>query len=193
MATKTWMLKENCSTRPSLLSFAANKQEEAVRIPMYLYLVQHAEAKTEAEDPSRPLSNAGQAAAARMGKLIQNLRPSVAAIWHSDKLRARQTAEVFSTSVAARDGLQQKAALAPLDDVAPIVAQLQQHKKNLMIVGHLPHLSKLASTLLAGDPERKVVNFQMAGIVCLLRDDDNKGNWSLQWMLTPDVASAVPN
>ncbi len=186
------MLKGNCSTRPALLPFVANKQEEAVRIPMRLYLIQHSEARPEAEDPSRPLSEAGQVAAARMGKLLRNLRPTVAAIWHSDKLRARQTAEVFSTSVEARDGLQQKAGLAPLDDVAPIAAQLQQHKENLMIVGHLPHLSKLASTLLAGDPERKVLNFQMAGVVCLLRDDDNEGKWTLQWMLTPELAGAFP-
>ena len=159
---------------------------------MYLYLVQHAEAKTEAQDPSRPLSEAGQATAARMAKLLGNLRPSVAAIWHSDKLRARQTAEVSSGSFVAREGLQQRPGLAPLDDVAPIAAQLQQHKENLMMVGHLPHLSKLASTLLAGDSARKVVNFQMAGVVCLLRDDDNEGRWSLQWMLTPELAGAFP-
>ena len=155
---------------------------------MRLYLVQHAQAKTEAEDPSRPLSEEGQATAARMAEHFHNLRPRVAAIWHSDKLRARQTAEVFASRAVAREGLQQVAGLAPLDDIAPLTTQFEQQADDLMIVGHLPHLSRLASTLLVGDPERKgidlkIIDFQMAGIVCLQRDE--AGKWSVQWMLTP--------
>jgi phosphohistidine phosphatase len=57
--------------------------------------------------------------------------------------------------------------------------------EDIMLVGHLPHLGRLASLLLAGDPERHVVSFRMAGVVCLERGEN--GNWSLKWMITPDV------
>lgn len=36
-----------------------------------------------------------------------------------------------------------------------------------MLVGHLPHLARLAAVLLADDPERPVVAFQQGGLVGL--------------------------
>ena len=58
-------------------------------------------------------------------------------------------------------------------------------KENLAIVGHLPFLEKLASTLLSHSQEASIISFAMAGIVCLNRDQEN--NWSVEWMITPDV------
>jgi phosphohistidine phosphatase len=54
-----------------------------------------------------------------------------------------------------------------------------------MLVGHLPHLSRLASALLLGDPGREIVRFRMGAIVCLVRAE---GRWLLQWVLTPELA-----
>lgn len=53
------------------------------------------------------------------------------------------------------------------------------------LVGHLPHLQRLASLLLFGAAEKKNVAFAMGGIVALERDD--AGNWSLRWMVIPDL------
>ncbi len=156
---------------------------------MLLYLVQHAQSKSEAEDPARPLGENGQTTATRMAGLFAHLQPRITALWHSDKLRARQTAEIFARSLRATDKLQQVAGLAPMDGVKPVVARLQQHLEDLLIVGHLPHLSRLASQLLVGDTEHNVIAFQMAGIVCLQRDAS--GQWSLWWMLTPELANCL--
>lgn len=153
---------------------------------MFLYLVQHAEAKPEAEDPLRPLSDAGQRTAAQMAELFARLGSRPAAIWHSDKLRARQTAQVYAAHVPPLRGISQVAGLAPLDDVAPLAAKLRPQTEDLMLVGHLPHLSRLASLLLLGDPDRSILDFQMAGVVCLGRE--GSGVWSLRWMLPPDPA-----
>ena len=38
---------------------------------------------------------------------------------------------------------------------------------SIMLVGNLPHLSRLVSLLLTGNPEIEVVRFRNAGIVCL--------------------------
>jgi len=50
------------------------------------------------------------------------------------------------------------------------------------------YFGKLAALLLVGDPERKVVGFRNGGVVCLERDED--GNWSVGWVLTPELLAA---
>jgi phosphohistidine phosphatase len=52
-------------------------------------------------------------------------------------------------------------------------------------VGHLPHLSKLASLLLTKSDEKVSIGFKNSGIVCLQRDDSS--NWLLSWSVTPEI------
>jgi len=58
-------------------------------------------------------------------------------------------------------------------------------KEDTMLVGHLPHLGRLASLLLSGDKEKGIIDFKMGGIVCLKRFDD--GHWAIEWMIIPEV------
>ncbi len=55
-----------------------------------------------------------------------------------------------------------------------------------MLVGHLPHLSRLASLLLTADPAREIIAFRMGGMVCL---SEWEGQWRLHWILTPEIAA----
>jgi hypothetical protein len=48
----------------------------------------------------------------------------------------------------------------------------------------MPHLSKLASRLLCGDPDAGIVDFSNGGVVCLRSED---GRWSLQWSIPPSL------
>lgn len=152
---------------------------------MFLYLVQHAEAKREEEDPLRPLSEKGLRDIKKVAFHVSRLRINVDRIIHSGKLRAKHTAEVLSEKLKPSKGLSDSDGIAPLDDPKIWAERLKGIKENIMLVGHLPHLGKLASLLLSGSADKGIVEFRMAGIVCLKRDD--KGVWSLQWMLTPDV------
>ena len=63
-------------------------------------------------------------------------------------------------------------------------ADYVRHGPDLMLVGHLPFLSCLASLLLVGDPERSVIRFRNSGIVCLVRE---QGNWFLGWTVIPEI------
>ena len=45
-------------------------------------------------------------------------------------------------------------------------------------------LERLAADV---DETKKLVDFQMGGVVCLGRDDD--GDWSLRWMVTPEIVA----
>ncbi len=106
-------------------------------------------------------------------------------IEHSDKLRARQTAEILAARLRPAKGVAQVAGLAPNDDVESTYKRLNEETESVMIAGHLPHLSRLASRLLENDPERVLLKFQMGGVVKLERDSD--GRWTVSWMLMPDL------
>ena len=115
---------------------------------MHLYLVQHGAAKSKAEDPRRGLTDEGRRDVDRMAHFLAPLGLSLDRIEHSEKLRARQTAEILAARLQPAHGTHEIAGLTPHDDVEPVCARLQRESKNLMLVGHLPHLSHLASRLL---------------------------------------------
>ena len=62
---------------------------------MQAYLMQHSEAKAEAEDPARPLTDRGRAEVQRVARRAALLGLPVAEIRHLGKLRAR--ARVYRT------------------------------------------------------------------------------------------------
>ena len=70
----------------------------------FLLLVHHGDAVGPGVDPMRPLSSVGRAATERLAGLAaqRGVKPDV--IWHSGKLRARQTAELFWISTVRADG-----------------------------------------------------------------------------------------
>lgn len=152
---------------------------------MFLYLVQHAEAKREEEDPSRPLTEKGIQEIKKTASHASKLNLSIQQISHSTKLRAKQTAEILAENLKPLGGVLETDGLAPMDHPVIWAERLKDIKDDIMLVGHLPHLAKLASLLLCGNPEKEIVSFKMAGIVCLKRDDE--GRWSLRWMITPET------
>ncbi|MCZ2845213.1 MAG: histidine phosphatase family protein [Candidatus Bathyarchaeota archaeon] len=66
---------------------------------MKLYLVQHAEAKQEEEDPARPLSEKGWENLDKISDFLKGKDIKVSKIFHSGKLRAKQTAEKLSEAI----------------------------------------------------------------------------------------------
>jgi len=154
---------------------------------MKLYLVQHAKAAPKGADPERPLTEQGKRDIQQVASLIKPLNLSVDYLWHSGKKRAEQTAEVLANAIkinkehAARDGL------GPNDDVTVIKDELNTIRQEIMIVGHLPFLAKLASLLLDRSESANIVAFKNAGIVCLNHSAENQ--WQLEWMIIPELLS----
>lgn len=153
---------------------------------MHVYLVQHGEAKSEAEDPARPLTDRGREEVQRVARHAAALALQVEEICHSGKLRARQTAEILAEHLSPRRGTREMDGLAPTDDPVKARAAIEAAREPVMLVGHLPHLSRLASSLLVENPGREIIRFRMGAIVCLTRAESA---WLLQWVLTPELAS----
>jgi phosphohistidine phosphatase len=112
---------------------------------MRLYLVHHGEAKSEAEDPERSLTIRGEEETRKISGAAKRLGIRPSRIYHSGKKRAEQTAGIiaraFDLSVQPGQGLN------PNDDVRPWVERISGEAEDLMIIGHLPFLEKLASFL----------------------------------------------
>ena len=152
---------------------------------MHLYLVQHGAAQSETEDPLRGLTDEGRRNVERVAEFLAPLRLSLDRIEHSDKLRARQTAEILAAQLRPVEGLKEIAGLAPNDDVGPMYARLHRESKLLMLVGHLPYLSRLLTRLLELEENQAVVRFQMGGVVRLDRGETSQ--WVVRWALTPEL------
>jgi len=153
---------------------------------MNLYLVQHAEAKQKEEDSRRSLSDKGEADIEKVAAFVaEHTTLKIGHILHSGKTRAQQTAEVLAKHLNSSDSVTAAEGLEPLADPSIWVNRLTEEKEDLMLVGHLSHLDKLAAKLVCGDESKSVVTFQMGGIVCLAKEET--GTWSLRWMVIPQM------
>ncbi len=150
---------------------------------MKLYLVQHGKAEPMEVDPDRPLSEEGRREVEKIADFLQPMNLSVHSILHSGKSRAVQTAEILATAISSHDGLTQYDGLAPNDSVTPWPDELEEINRDILIVGHLPFLDKLASLLLAGRECAHVLDFQNAGVVCIERTEHY--HYRVDWMILP--------
>jgi len=154
---------------------------------MRVYLVQHGLAKDKSEDAGRPLSGQGREDVARCAGFLGPFeKPEPGRIVHSGKLRALQTAEIFAEAwgdipvVLMPD-------LSPNDDPGIWSAHLASMHEDVMLVGHLPHLQRLAGLLICGDVEREAVHFRNGGVLCLER---GQAGWSVLWQINPTLLYA---
>jgi phosphohistidine phosphatase len=150
-----------------------------------IYLAQHGLALDKKIDPERPLSEQGIAQTRTVAEQLQQANINVTRIFHSGKLRARQTAEIFA-SVLAVDVLASTAGFSPNDDVKQTVSRLTFD--DALYIGHLPHLDKLVSLLVSGDEASDVLMFQNSAVVCLEKDT-SKDNYSIRWYLSDNLVS----
>ena len=148
---------------------------------MLLYLVQHAEAMNKDEDSSRSLSEKGVEGIKKVASFVKGLNIEVLNIVHSGKKRALQTAEVLADQISSIIALQESDGLAPKDDPEIWSGRISEMDRDVMLVGHLPHLAKLAARLISSD--KNIVEFENAGIVCMKRAED--GNWTVDWIIKP--------
>ncbi|MHC4983508.1 MAG: phosphohistidine phosphatase SixA [Planctomycetota bacterium] len=156
---------------------------------MRLYLVQHGQAHSEEVDPDRHLTERGAEDVKKLAAFLKPLCLRVKAIWHTGKARAAQTAELLAPALKATGKVEQRRGLAPNDAVEPIGEELRSLGRDLMIVGHMPFLGKLAAFLVARDSLAGVAAFQQGGLVCL--ELDESGRWRICWMLVPELLRSV--
>jgi phosphohistidine phosphatase len=149
---------------------------------MEVCLVRHGEAVAELIDPRRPLTGVGRHNVNRVARLAATKALPVSIIYHSGILRALETAEIIARYLAPSDGIGVMPGLLPEDDPVVAAAALASAAKPTMLVGHLPHLNRLAALLSAGQVDGEMIEFMPATLACYSREGLR---WKLNWTMTP--------
>jgi phosphohistidine phosphatase len=147
---------------------------------MHLYLVHHGDAVGPEIDPQRPLSQAGRAAVERLAAAAaaRGAKPDV--VWHSGKLRAKQTAEAFWRACNALAQFSATRDMQPDDPANWMRDRLVGESRDVLLAGHFTHLPRLLDLL-----DSNAASFPLHGVVAL-ESTDGGGSWKEVWRLTND-------
>lgn len=147
---------------------------------MRLFLVHHGDAVGPDVDPRRPLSPEGRAAVERLAAEAAARGAKPAVVWHSGKLRAKQTAEEFWRACNALAEFSATRDLQPDDPPQWFRDRLRAEPRDVLIAGHFPYLPKLLGLLITGGEAG--VAFPLNGVVALQTDDAGE-TWNELWRL----------
>jgi phosphohistidine phosphatase len=145
-----------------------------------IYLLHHADAVEADIDPQRPLSPKGRVHAARLATEAarRGVRPEV--IWHSGKLRARQTADALRSACNPSAEFSAIRGLQPTDPPEWIRDRLIGEEREVLLAGHFPSLPRILHLLVAGTNDGGADDFPQHGLVALERQENL---WIVKWRI----------
>jgi len=156
-----------------------------------IYLVRHAIAVEHGTpgfaDDERPLTEEGIDRMQRGARGLARFVDPPELIVSSPLLRARQTAEILAVALQSRHALTEWTVLTPDATPTQTMTHVNKHaseNSTMMLVGHEPHLSALAATLLGASAD--AIAFKKGGacaIECPIKVA--RGTGKLLWLLTP--------
>jgi phosphohistidine phosphatase len=149
---------------------------------MKIYLVQHGLSMPEEMNPEKALSPEGNKQSRKMADFLREKNIRVEIIWHSPKKRAVQTAQIMAEIIDCSN-IQERKDLSPLEPIGDLPGEIRSLNKDLMLVGHLPFLQKLASFLLSRLENNQFISFRNSGVICLEYTD----SWKLLWTVVPEL------
>jgi len=149
---------------------------------MKLYLIQHALSKSKEEDPERGITDTGRDETEKTAEYFKSMDPEIHVIWQSGKKRAKETADIFAHVLGIDNRILEHSNLSPNDPIDPVTSALEKMHKDVIIVGHLPFLSRLMSYLTTGNNNTQIIRFKNSGIICLEKNGDK---WEICWITTP--------
>ena len=157
---------------------------------MDLFILRHGEAgrssATVRDDSNRTHTAEGEKEIRQISKGIRDLGIKFDYIFSSPLLRARQTADLVSKTIASKNQVRELDELKPEGNKAHLCNKLSSLKQDssVLIVGHEPYLSELVGGAISSGQCR--IDLKKAGLarIRLTRVLQNlKGE--LRWLLTP--------
>lgn len=135
--------------------------------------MRHGQPASGSADPG--LSPLGRSQALEVSRALRAIDLREARVLHSGLRRARETAEIASTTLGLRAARETRG-IQPDDDAAAWLSELSL-EGTLVVVSHQPFLSRLAAILLSGNEGLQPVDFRPATAAVLSLQDDT---WSLE-------------
>jgi phosphohistidine phosphatase len=152
---------------------------------MNVYLIRHAHALDAEEDAVRPLSKRGQDQVRALAAFLKQkdaFQP--AEMWHSSLVRARETAELLAQRLRLECPCSEMPDLEPDADPRAAARRIKASTRPVAVVGHEPHLSALASLLVAGKIEPPVFVMKKCAVLAL---EGAGPHWMVRWHVSPEV------
>jgi phosphohistidine phosphatase len=162
---------------------------------MNLYLLRHGVAVQRGtpgykNDRLRPLTPDGRRRLAAVALGIKRLGVSFDVIFTSPLVRARETAELVARHLKMDRHVATSPLLAPDADTGRLLAEvdtmLSRASASVLLVGHEPDLSRLASVLVFGE-EGGMIKLRKGGLMKLTADMWRRGRRArMEFLMTPE-------
>jgi phosphohistidine phosphatase len=142
------------------------------------------------DDSLRPLTKEGREKMKLAARGMHTLGLKFDAIFSSPYLRALETAEIVARSYKIENKkIQLTDTLLPPASITELLREVDTHRpksKNLLCVGHEPHLTTLVSCLLKSKRPLDI-DFKKGGLCCLsIHQPIRQACAVLNWLLTPE-------
>ncbi|GAB5561207.1 MAG: phosphohistidine phosphatase SixA [Synoicihabitans sp.] len=161
---------------------------------MRLFLIRHAHALDHENDAKRPISERGQLMTQKAAQFLKSSRVlNPRQIWHSPLQRAFETAADLVSMMELDSDLVETDGLLPFDDPQIIAERLRIYPTthDIAMVGHQPHLSRLASLLINDSADPAVFHFKKNAVLALrmaveTHPRSNLPKWRVAWHFSPE-------
>lgn len=151
--------------------------------------MRHGDALGGIDDYARPLSDAGRAEAARAGVFLERAGAAPRMIYHSDLLRAVETAELVAEKLGIHSEMEKRKDLRPECPWRSFADDFMKNNmpSNALVVGHMPFVGNLASYLLCGN-ESMSIKFTTGSIICVERSE---AGWTLRYHMPAKMIGKI--
>ena len=146
-----------------------------------VYFVQHGAALAKDIDEKRPLSDTGAAETRQIASQLRDQGVAIQKIVHSGKLRALQTALIFS-EILDVDNISELTGMKPNDAPQDLIKQITED--SVMYIGHLPNIQNVVSSLITSDINNTILKFQNSAVACIEIHQDKS---LIKWFITPNL------
>lgn len=150
---------------------------------MKLYLMRHGQAAGKLQDPEQGLTETGRADIERLAYQLADRGMTFSRGLHSDKTRARQTAETMARIIAPDAALSVHDHLKPNDDPVVLLAEMDDWQEDTLVTSHLPYLPGLLALLPGNTGATQAIGFEPGTVVCLAKDGETA--WRFKWTASP--------
>lgn len=146
---------------------------------MKLYLMRHGQAASPQVDPQQGLTEEGRAEIEQLARRLAKQAVYFEQVLHSEKARARQTAEIMATVLAPGVIPQERRGLKPNDDPAELIPEIEAWNEDTLITSHLPFVPNLLTELTG---QAQGMGFVPGSVICLIKQGEV---WRLEWIEAP--------
>lgn len=157
---------------------------------MRLLLIRHGSAEMSPDDDARRLTEFGRMEVASIAQWIKQLHFDQPAIWHSEKIRTQETAAIILDGTGWDSELSEVEGLRPSSPVEPMAVRIAAEDRDLVVVGHMPFMSAMASELVTGGQLETYWNFETCAALCLERI--GAGQWVVCGLTMPSQLPISP-